>query len=360
MKRIGFLLFTLALTSTLTAQPPARIRQQAGQNTARSTQPTSQTATTTSSGRAELEFPVQADMPEDVVWRRDIYRKLDLTTDKNAVLYYPTKPKGDQMNLFTYLFKMVLRGQIKAYDYTLDGNEDFEDRNQIKPKAILDKFGIYYETKDNRLRITDADLPSEDVKAYFIKESAYYDQRTATYHTKVVALCPVMVGADTYGLISAPRPMFWVKYDDSLSQLLAKLPVTGSNLNNASSLSADDYFTMNLYDGKIYKTNNLQGRLLSDYATSDTAMVKEQKRIEKQLTDFEQHIWGNDSTGAKAKSAADSTSAKSAKSADKKSETKSTRRGSTRRSSTVKAQKSSSAKSGGSGAARVTVRRQRH
>ena len=42
-------------------------------------------------------------MPEDVVWKRDIYRQLDLMKDKNAPLYYPVEPIGKQVNLFTYL-----------------------------------------------------------------------------------------------------------------------------------------------------------------------------------------------------------------------------------------------------------------
>ena len=54
--------------------------------------------------RAQLDFPVAADMPADVVWRRDIYRTLDLTKDANATLYYPLEQQGDQINLFTYLF----------------------------------------------------------------------------------------------------------------------------------------------------------------------------------------------------------------------------------------------------------------
>ena len=59
-------------------------------------------------------------------------------------------------------------------------------------------------------------------------------------------------------------------------------------------MSAADYFTMNRYEGKIYKTNNMQGKVLANYCKSDSALVKEQKRIEKELSDFEQHIWGHD------------------------------------------------------------------
>ena len=43
--------------------------------------------------RAQISFPTAVDMPEEVVWRRDIYRELDLSKDANAGLYYPVEPQ---------------------------------------------------------------------------------------------------------------------------------------------------------------------------------------------------------------------------------------------------------------------------
>ena len=48
-------------------------------------------------------------------------------------------------------------------------------------------------------------------------------------------------------------------------------------LNNAATMSVDDYFTMNLYKGKIYKTTNMLGRTLAQYCPNDSAMAAEQK-----------------------------------------------------------------------------------
>ena len=118
-------------------------------------------------------------------------------------------------------------------------------------------------------------------------------------------------------------------------------------------MSADDYFAMNRYQGKIYKTNNLQGKVLANYCTADSALTKEQKKIEKQLTDFEQHIWGNDSTDS-TKIKKDTVVAKK----EKRSRTLSSRRsGNT---SSVKEKKTKGSNSSSSGSARVSVRRQRH
>ena len=132
MKRIFFVLLSVLLVMPAIAQPPARIReaqkaQQIQQQSSVLPTPTPQakpkaatSGATTVSQRAELEFPSAAEMPEDVSWRRDIYRVLDLEKDKNAVLYYPGEPQGDRMNLFTYLFKLMMRKQIAVYNYTID------------------------------------------------------------------------------------------------------------------------------------------------------------------------------------------------------------------------------------------------
>lgn len=311
-----------------------------------------QSAATVSDDRARIDFPTAPEMPKDVSWRRDIYRRLDLTQDANAALYYPLEQQGDQVNLFTYLMKLILRGQVKAYDYSLNGNENFDAKNQVKPKDILDRYHIYYESKDGRTHINDSDIPAAEVTEYFVKESSYFDQHTATYHTRVTALCPVMKRADDFGGADASYPMFWVKYDD-ISPYLAKLPLTGSNYNNAATMSADDFFAMNRYKGKIYKTNNLQGKVLANYATTDSAMTREQNKIEKQLSDFEQHIWGNDSTdSAKVK-----TDTVAATGKQRRTRSLSKRRGGGEASASAKRTRSSGSSAG---SPRVSVRRQRH
>ena len=102
-----------------------------------------------------------------------------------------------------------------------------------------------------------------------------------------------MRGADEFTTDATPYPLFWVKYDD-IASYLTRLPMMGSNLNNVSNLTAHDYFTLNRYEGKIYKTNNLQGKMLANYCETDSDMVREQLRIEKQLSDFEEGVWGHE------------------------------------------------------------------
>ena len=354
MKRLFFVLLGVALYVQAEAQPA---RRRVKPNDADKAEKTID--------RASLQFPVAVEVPEDVVWRRDVYRQLDLTLDKNAPLYYPVEPSAGQINLFTYLFDLLLTGKITAYQYKLDGNESFTSRDKVDVKELLERYHIYYEEQNGRPRVNASDIPSAEVSRYYIKESSYFDQRTSTFRTKVTALCPVLMRGDDFGGEATPYPLFWLKYDD-ISTYLARHTMMASNYNNVTNMTEADYFSMNLYDGKIYKTNNMQGKVLANYCKTDSAMANEQKRIEKQLSDFEKHVWGHDDSVA-----VDSTAAKEAVETKKEKASRTTRN--SRRASAssddskkAKAEKTKVSKtrrgsSGGGGAStpRVTVRRQR-
>ena len=354
MKRIVSAFIITLLVAPVIAQPPARqrqARQQAEQQ--------QQQQTVGVSERAKLEYPVAPSMPEDVSWRRDLYRAIDLSLDKNAVLYYPQEPEGDKMNLFAYLFKLVMRQQVTPYKHTFSGKENFSSAN------ILSRASIPYQKNGDKFRVLDIDIPSDAVKLYYVKESTYFDQHTAQFRRQITALCPVLEQSDEF-ISSGSRqiPMFWLKYED-IAPYLSKLELMASNYNNAATITADDYFTTNQYEGKIYMTSNLQGNKLP----TDTTLAAVQKHIEGELATLESHVWGTDSVAAKRMQArADSLAAASEQSSDKadKSARKSKETAnddSTSSRSQLKRQKSgeSTGKSSKSSSSpRISVRRQRH
>lgn len=343
MKRI-FLILALALAAVSVSAQPAHIRAQQKQKT--------KSNADNVTVRQQIDFPVAAEMSSDVVWRRDVYRELNLTEDANAGLYYPVQPIGSQMNLFTYLFKLMMSGRIPAYEYNLDGNESFSDSARIKPLQFLDNYHIYYERKGRQIRIDNSDIPSAEVKGYYLKESDYYDQNTATFHRQVIALCPIMYREDDFGDFSVGTetkyPLFWVRYSD-VAPYLSKQIIMTSNINNAATMSIDDYFTTNQYKGKIYKTTNMLGRTLAQYCKTDSALSKEQRKIEKEISDFEKNIFGDPAKQDSLDSIAQA-----------QQDAKSTKKSRRSRRSSVSSRRSRRSSGSSSSAARVTVRRERH
>lgn len=329
--------------------------------------------------RASIMFPTAVDVPQDVSWRRDIYRALDLNLDENAPLYFPVEAQGDDVNLFTLLFQLLNQGKIPAYKCSLDGLENFSKENRMHFKEFLDDNGIDYEVQGNTIKVESSDIPSASVTCFKIKETTYYDQNTATFHSRVTAICPVIqkaddfdFGDDSFGfddeeeiggdeaeggdsienepLPKRDIPLFWVRMED-ISPYLSQHMIMTSNYNNAARCSMADFFDTNKYKGTIYMTTNMQNKILQEQYANPKDLKKEQDRIEKQLTDFEKNIWANPVDSAK-QARLDSIAA-----LQKSSKKVRTPRQKTEK---VKAEKTKSEKAPASSTPRVTARRQRH
>lgn len=351
MKRLLFLSVLTMIMGIAAAQPPQRRAEQQAQQ-----QNQQNRASTAMSMRAQISFPTAVEMPEEVVWRRDIYREISLDEDANGGLYYPVEPQGRQLNLFTYIFKLALNGYIPIYEYPTDGSDVFSEAAKVDMKTILDNYHIFYEEQDGRIKVNNSDIPSSMVKKYYLKESAYYDQANSSFHIKVLALCPIMT--DDFGGETTQYPLFWVKYSD-LEPFLNRQTVMASSMNNAAQVSMDDFFTLNMYRGKIYKTNNAMGKTLAQLCNGDAAkMSAEQKRIESELEAFKKTIFGDPAKRDSLDSIAVLNAAKSGKKVkaakNKPSSTKGVKV------AKQKASKSEKASSGTNSSARVSVRRQRH
>lgn len=370
MKKILFTLVAICIAGTIAAQPQkSRVNNtNNGTRTAATRSATTKSPATTS--RADLMFPTAVDVPEDPIWRRDIYRELDLTMDENAALYYPVQTDGKDMNLFTLLFKLLNTGRIPAYKHDLNtGKEDFRASNILKFKEMCENYSIYYEQQGNTLKVDDSDIPSAEVKTFYVKESSYYDQNTATYHSRIVALCPLIEMSNDFSFSASKSPMFWVKYDDVKTYLSNHMVMT-SNVNNAARMSMDDFFSTNHYKGDIYMTTNMQGKSLAQIVADsvnvstkqvDPSMAKAHSRIEKEMKDFEEHIW-NEPVDSVALAQKDSIAAAAANKKKVKTPAASTasRGNRTERAASKKEKSGSNASASGGSSARVSVRRQRH
>ena len=226
-------------------------------------------------------------------WTRVIYRQLDLMKEENAPLYYPTRPMNGQMNLFSTIFQLLGEGKVKAYEY-LDGYEEFTDDRLIKFKDLLDRFYILYEEVPGRrgeeptFVINESDIPSADVRSYYVKEAWYFDQNNSMFDVKILAICPILTSVGDMG--ETTMPMFWLPYENIRPYINTAYIMT-SNLNNAMTFTLDDYFRRRMFEGDIIKTQNLMNQPLQAYCPTPDSLKNEQARIEKQLTGFEEALW---------------------------------------------------------------------
>ncbi len=226
-------------------------------------------------------------------WMRVIYREVDLMREENAPLYYPTQPMNGQMNLFSTIFQLICEGRINVYEY-LDGYEDFSDSRILDLKVMLDRSRIFYEETPAKgddpggYVVNESDIPSADVRAYYVKEAWYFDQNNSVFDVKLLALCPILTIADEMG--ENTMPMFWVPYE-SIRLYIINAYIMTSNINNAMTFTYDDYFRRRMFKGDIFKTQNLMNLPLQAYCPTPDSLQREQARIEQQLVSFEESLY---------------------------------------------------------------------
>ena len=231
----------------------------------------------------------------DRQWMRVIYRQLDLDKDKNATLYFPEENIDGQENLFRIIMRLLANNQIPAYEY-LDGREIFTDQYRIKVKDVLDRFHIMYTDakgsteKNPRFTIDESDVPTNEGLSYYIIERWEFDTRNNRMKTVVDAICPVLHRSGDFGGEAIKYPMFWVKYSD-LRPWLAQQTIFTSDENNLPQCTYDDFFTLNKYEGDIYKTRNLRNRSMVQMYPAPDDLKRAQDSIQTQLTKFEEKLW---------------------------------------------------------------------
>lgn len=246
--------------------------------------------------RAQMKNENNTQSLENATWIREVYRFVDLTEGANAALYYPVTPIEDRMNLYTLIFKLMANGELAAYDFN-ENEPIFTDKFLVAPKDMFERLEITFTEELGAMSYDEFSIPSNEVLGYYIKEAWYFDQSNSVLDVKTVAICPVLFrnALDGYDIefsaSAATRvPQFWIPYEN-IRPYAARMPIMTSDINNAMTKTIDDYFRLRLYTGEIYKTTNMENKLLIEKYKTEEEVKKAQEEIEDQLRSFEEGLW---------------------------------------------------------------------
>ncbi len=306
----------------------------------------------------------------DRQWMRVIYRSIDLEKDKNAALYFPEEPVAGQENLFRIIMRLLASNTIPAYEY-LDGREIFTDNYRVKVRDVLERFYIPFtdakgsSEKNPRFEIDENDVPTNEVLSYYIVERWEYDTRNNRLRPTVEAVCPVLHRSGDFGGDALKYPMFWVKFTD-LRPYLAAQTIFVDDDNNLPTCTYDDFFTLTMYDGDIYKTRNLKNRSMAQLYPDPDNLKKAQDSIQNRLDEFEKKLWVPSREeviaareAREAIAAGQNPDSVSVKATPKTSNTRAARRSTKRSSKAPKVKESKPKSSSGASNATRSVRRRR-
>lgn len=287
MKRIRSIIIIAALTA-FAASSMAQVESAGGVRRRSAKDKKTEQSGAKVTERMQSFFEATEPSEADLSYMREIYRQIDLSKDANAPLYFPEDIIDGQENLFRIMLRLVVDGQVPAYEY-LDGREVFTDKYQINVPEMLERFGIYYNASGKKITIEEADVPTTQVLNYYVIEKWEFDKRSNRMKARVVAICPVLNRYGDYGG-EAKYPMFWVKYDQ-LRPYLASQYVFTSDDNNLPQYSLDDYFNMGMYQGDIYKTKNLRNLSMAQMYPDPDEMKAAQDSIDKRLRTYGSNLW---------------------------------------------------------------------
>jgi len=231
---------------------------------------------------------------DNILWKKTVWRMIDMREQVNYPLYYPLKESNGRVNLFLTIFNLLNEGKINAYVYNED-KEDFSEEAKLSIEEVLEKAQVQiYEPnndpEDERQYIIDeVDIPSEQVLKFYLKEIWYFDALESTMKFKIECIAPQIYYTDDDG-IDQKSVMFWVPFDE-LRPWLARQAVVINNKNSTSFISYDDLFQKRRFVGHIYKEDNIQNRALIEYCNTPEEVRSEQERIENEIRNFELDLW---------------------------------------------------------------------
>ena len=234
---------------------------------------------------------------DNILWKKTVWRMIDMREQINFPLYYPLKEVNGRINLFLTMFNLLKEGKVNAYEYD-EKKEDFSDGNKLSFSEVMEKTGIdgMFELKidnngDSIYTINEVDIPNEQILKFYLKEVWYYDAMESCMKFKIEAIAPQRYYEDeSLGGQIQKSILFWVPFDQ-LRPYLAKQPVVINNMNSTAFISYDDLFQKRRFNGYIYKEDNIQNRMLIEYCNTPDEIRSEQKRIEDEILNFEFDLW---------------------------------------------------------------------
>ena len=231
----------------------------------------------------------------DAMYKKRVWRVIDLREKINLNLYYPTSPIKDRMSLIDLLLNGIANEGVTAYNTDDDRFTQPMSRTQIDNvfDAVEKSQNYTDENGDEQTVMIKGEINSSEVKQYWLKEDWFFDRKHSTMNVRILGICPIRFyvkdGDEGEDAEMRKTMAFWI-YFPEVRRILANHEVF-NNGNDAERRTFDDIFFKRYFNSYIIKISNVyDDRSISDYSLGIQSLL-ESERLKKEITDYEQDLW---------------------------------------------------------------------
>ena len=207
-------------------------------------------------------------------WSQTIFREVNLKDYPNTAVL-GRRCQG----IVKAVFEAAEKG-APVYKYDMNGHDILDGESQSTLDKILEDFHLIIQ-----------EIPYTDITTLYVMEQTAYNASNSSFTTEVVAICPVQLTNDDFGVGVTKYPICWVRLQDARQQL-SRLITTPAN-NQQYYMSAYEWLALQQYQGSIYKIQNNAGVALPQYCSTPEMISAEQQRIESGLHAIKKQTYQN-------------------------------------------------------------------
>lgn len=226
----------------------------------------------------------------DVMWKRRIWRIIDLREKINLPLYYPISNDVNGLRSLTNVLYKAVTEEVSLRVYSAS-TDDFSI--EVTPGDIKKLTEKSYEktipsmmdpTIDTTITITESFSPNR-VKKLLLKEEWFFDKQRSVLDVRILGISPLYEQEDKE---KGDQPLFWVYFPEART-ILAKYDAFNRK-NPTERRSFDDIFWKRQFSSYIIKEENVYDRSINEYKKGLDALL-EANRIKEEIMIFEHDLW---------------------------------------------------------------------
>jgi gliding motility associated protien GldN len=237
-------------------------------------------------------MPWQPLREDDVMWKKRVWREIDVRQKQNMPFIYPGDENTGGGSFIEILIDAVKRGKMMAYSPLDERFTSAFTKDQIMDVLVGKPDTIYVENIETGLqemRVSRTEFDPNSITKFRIKEDVIFDRNLGRKVTRIIGLAPLLDKKSSSGEFIGNAPFFWLYYPD-IRDVLAQYEVFNPE-NDVARMTWDDYFEGRFFASYIYKISNPFDARFKDFGMSEMDVLNEGQRVSEELFNKEHDMW---------------------------------------------------------------------